>query len=795
MLEERCLLAAPVIDPVQVQLNLPAGKSLIVPISAADPAGGSISYTLTPAAGSQVTATQLTGNFVTLTTQFGVMEFELFTTLTPNTTALIEGFIKAQFYDGLTFHRIAPGFAIQGGDPAGNGTGGPGFTFDDEFNPDLIYSGNGQLAMANSGPDTNGSQFFISIGPQRGLDFNNAIFGQLIRGFDVLNTIDSQPNSGPPNNTATPPVPIISMQIVQDTTDAVFLLKSTGTTTGPVSLTLTATASTGGQTTQTLTAQVFTDTTNDPPFLNPSPANAVAPAGSPFTLNLTATDIDSGALTFEAVPQGANTSQVTVTPGATNGSFTITPNDATFKGAVEILAGVEQQGATSRGNTLPPATLFDTQLITIAFGDQTVTATGTAVSATEGSTVSNVQVATFTDADTTAVADDFTASINWGDGTAPDTTTPNVTITGSAGSFTVTGTHTYKEAGKYPIKVVITDTGSAANTDNGGAIATGTATATVNEAALSATGVAVNAVQDTAFTRVPVATFTDANLNAGQGDFTASINWGDNTPATTGIITAQGAGMFTVLGNHTYANPGSFNISVNITDATAGDVPNFTTSASSTATVTAVSANQRFVRRLYQNLLNRLPDAQGLQYFTAVLDLGLANRFQVTLAIEASFEHRIDQVTQAFNTFLGRPPDTPTGSRLVVFLGQGGTVSQMDVILTNTPEYFQNHGGNSASGFASALFTDGLKRSIDTTTLNNFLQTTSGLSREKIADLVFSSPEFQQDIIQGVFNQFLNHPADANALSIFTQILQEHNLHDEFVVMTVGGSPEFFGLV
>ena len=193
-LEDRCLLAAPVVDPINfTPLNVPAGKTLFVPVTATDTDGNPLTYTAT-SSNSQISVTARNNPHpyldITVAGYSDVMVFQLFDDLTPNTVAIIGGLVKSGFYDNLTFHRVVPNFVIQGGDPNGNGTGGPGFTFDDEFNASAIYSGNGQLGLANSGPDTNGSQFFVTIGPQRALDFNQAIFGQLVRGFDILNEID-----------------------------------------------------------------------------------------------------------------------------------------------------------------------------------------------------------------------------------------------------------------------------------------------------------------------------------------------------------------------------------------------------------------------------------------------------------------------------------------------------------------------------------------------------------------------------------------------------------------------------
>lgn len=144
------------------------------------------------------------GLYAVLETSMGNITVELFEKEVPNTVAnfvgLAEGtkewkdpqtgkMVKKPLYDGTIFHRVIPQFMIQTGDPRGNGTGGPGFNFADEFNPDLRHDRPGRLSMANRGPNTNGSQFFITEVPTPWLDDRHTIFGQVIEGMEVVNRI------------------------------------------------------------------------------------------------------------------------------------------------------------------------------------------------------------------------------------------------------------------------------------------------------------------------------------------------------------------------------------------------------------------------------------------------------------------------------------------------------------------------------------------------------------------------------------------------------------------------------
>lgn len=123
-------------------------------------------------------------------TNKGTIEIELFEDKAPITTKNFIDLAQKGFYDGVIFHRVIDGFMIQGGDPDGLGTGGPGYTIEDEFRDDLTFDGEGILAMANTGrPHTGGSQFFITLDKTPWLNNHHTIFGKVIKGMDVVRDI------------------------------------------------------------------------------------------------------------------------------------------------------------------------------------------------------------------------------------------------------------------------------------------------------------------------------------------------------------------------------------------------------------------------------------------------------------------------------------------------------------------------------------------------------------------------------------------------------------------------------
>jgi cyclophilin family peptidyl-prolyl cis-trans isomerase len=122
-------------------------------------------------------------------TDQGTMVIELFADKAPKTVNNFVFLAREGFYEGVMFHRVISNFMAQGGDPTGRGSGGPGYKFEDEFHPSLRHDKQGILSMANAGPNSNGSQFFITHGPTPHLDNRHSVFGQVVEGLDVLMSI------------------------------------------------------------------------------------------------------------------------------------------------------------------------------------------------------------------------------------------------------------------------------------------------------------------------------------------------------------------------------------------------------------------------------------------------------------------------------------------------------------------------------------------------------------------------------------------------------------------------------
>jgi peptidyl-prolyl cis-trans isomerase B (cyclophilin B) len=127
---------------------------------------------------------------VTMNTSKGIIELELYPEHAPKTVNNFVFLVKEGFYDGVTFHRVIRDFVIQGGDPTGTGRGGPGYSFEDEFKNNPLRHDRGAISMANAGPNSNGSQFFITHSPQPHLNGKHTVFGKVVQGLDVVDLIE-----------------------------------------------------------------------------------------------------------------------------------------------------------------------------------------------------------------------------------------------------------------------------------------------------------------------------------------------------------------------------------------------------------------------------------------------------------------------------------------------------------------------------------------------------------------------------------------------------------------------------
>ena len=483
--------AAPVIDPIS-SASIPAGKTLILPVTAASPNGRPLTFTATSstnritieihtnnpfwkmsvvqaAAGNPpgLFPTPFRGGVVTVT-NVGDMTFMLFRDIAPHTVDVIQGLTASGLYTSNTiFHRVIAGFMNQGGDPMTNGTGGPVFRYNDEFNPQAIFSGNGQLALANSGKDTDGSQFFITVAPYRYGDFGYTLFGQLLRGFNVLSNINNTATDA--NSRPLADVIITRASFVPDNFDTVLTLAGTNAVGVAGTISVVADDGAGGRATNSFTATTVADTQNDPPFLYPNTVtNLVAPVNGRLTNIVSAFDLEGDATYwfpyYADQNSVTNTSANSVFLGYTNGQMQciVVPN-SNYVGSLNFTIYVSSNPNWNfYAEYYPPSQWppYDSQTYTFAFGDTVISAVPTNFTATALMPFTNRLMATFTNGVPNSSTNSFTAFINWGD----NSTNGGLIVTNLTGRKEVRGSHTYTNAGNYPVYLTLQSTHGASAT-------------------------------------------------------------------------------------------------------------------------------------------------------------------------------------------------------------------------------------------------------------------------------------------------------------------------------------------
>ncbi len=343
----------PTLLPID-DVTLLSGSPLHVPLDGYDPNGGPLTYIVETDNPDLISTFIPQGNrsLRMSVAGFGDMVFELYDGRAPRVTERIASLADDGFYDGLTFHRVINDFVIQGGDPLGDGTGGSDLPdFDDQFHVDLQHNRTGILSMAKSGDDTNNSQFFITEGPQRHLDFNHSIFGQLIEGEKNRDAISETPTGE--NGRPLTPVTIVTAETFFDVENAVVMLKAEEGASGAGSVTVTVRDQEGHESQTTFNVTVEPDTFNGGPFLEDI-GDVTTIAGTPTTLQLSAIDVEGDPVTFAT--QGSDDADAEV--DANTGLVTITPVDG-FVGSTVVTVGVRPE------TTSDTSDLFDIQDVTV----------------------------------------------------------------------------------------------------------------------------------------------------------------------------------------------------------------------------------------------------------------------------------------------------------------------------------------------------------------------------------------------------------------------------------------------
>ena len=656
--------AAPVVDPIP-DVTIPAGRSLIVPVTGTSPSGRPLTYTVTSSTNAiavvmhtnnpfwqlsvaQAAPTNAPGSYPTpyrgglvTVTNVGNMTFMLFPEYATHAVNVFQGLTTAGFYNSNTiFHRVINDFMIQGGDANTNGSGRLVFECDDEFHPQAMFTGSGQLAVANHGKDTGGAQFFVTTSPQRRLDFGYTIFGQLVRGFDVLTNISHTATGA--NDRPLADEIIQTASYVPNTADTVLTLTATNLPGVTGTITVIASDGAGGQATNVFAATLVLDTnSNHQPFFYPNTVtNLVAPLNRTLTNFLNALELGGDKQYWSPYfypdtdyVHAPNSSYNLLTNRMRDLTYNVTNVDGVmqlflvpannYAGTVSLVFDVSPVDPSNwsfyqqLGWSLP----VDEQTYTFVFGDTPIAAQGKTVSALGAVPFYNAILATFTNGVPGSSSTNFTASINWGD----NSTNSGMVVANAAGEKAVLGSHTYVNPGTYPVYVRVQSAIGASATALSFVTVTNPAAAATNLLTVQVTG---QGTVSPNYSNASLPVGSSYTISASPADLWVLTGWTDGNGYVLGTGTNLTFTMYPGLrltANFSLAGRPSLRI---VSPSTNRVITNL---YSSPAIVTGTASNNATITRVwYQVNSGGWREASGTTDWTASFApaYGITNRFQ-----------------------------------------------------------------------------------------------------------------------------------------------------------------------
>ena len=657
----------PLFAPIETQTVL-GGSPLFLPVDGFDAEGNSLIYTISTTNPSLLAVSQAAGNQSlklsiqqqksdNTTENFGDMVFQLFQDLAPRPANRVAQLASSGFYNGTIFHRVIDNFVIQGGDPTGTGSGGsPLGNFDDQFHVDLQHNRTGLLSFAKSSDDTNNSQFFVTEGPQRHLDFNHSIFGVLTEGENVRDRIS---NVAVTNSRPVESIVISSATVFSDNQNTVFKLKAAEGATGSADVTITATDSTGKSFSRTFRVNVTPDTSNGGPFLNDIAAVRTT-VNQPVTFQLTSQDVEGNAVAFTATSTNSSAT-VSVSPTCL---VSVTPPTG-FTGTLPV--NVSVRAGTGVPNNTGDAS--DVQLVNVTVAPATPGTPDLANASDTGSsnTDNRTNLKNGLQFLVSGVANGATVELREG------STVLGSAIAGATGTVAIT-TNVVLNDGAHNITAVQTLSGAASN-------ASSALTVNVDSAAPT--------FSSTAPTQATVGTLLTYDANVNETVIFSLVNppSGATIDANTGIVTwtpssgQSGTQSFGILATDTAGNGTTQTVTLSVADGKPVQFRLEITNTSGNPLSGPIDVGTVFDVRMFAQDLRTTPD----------IDLGVFSAYMDITFDPLKAERTSDPLVHS-STYSVAPspiPETATAGLIDEFGGTAGSLSPLggDELLVGTARF------------------------------------------------------------------------------------------------------------